>query len=375
MSGSQSSPLLPSTSSGLTSRDRPSPSSSSTDNSESRIKSSIAFKYVSLAVLVVQTTTLVLVLRYSRTASVEGPRYISSTAIVSSETLKIIICLLLILKDEGTLNDLWKVVKEEIIGSPWETIKLLIPATLYTIQNNLLFLALSKLDAATYQVTYQLKILCTALFSVYMLHKRLSTAQWVSLILLMTGVSLVQLPSETPKEVITYKESQDSSEEVTFGPLNNMATNESNSSDKIVGMLAVLISCVLSGFTGVYFEKLVKYTSQTLWVRSLQLAIFGAIFGMAAVGITDFHEVTTNGFFQGYNYITVTVVVLQAIGGMVVALVMKYADNILKGFATSISIVLSTVLSYYLLADFTPNVSFFAGATIVIVATFVYSLR
>ena len=60
-----------------------------------------AFKYVSLAVLVVQTTTLVLVLRYSRTADTTGPRYLSSTAIVSSETLKILVCLLLVLKDEG----------------------------------------------------------------------------------------------------------------------------------------------------------------------------------------------------------------------------------------------------------------------------------
>lgn len=360
--------LLPSTS-------RSRSSSPSTASTSSRNKSSEAFKYVSLAVLVVQTTTLVLVLRYSRTAAVEGPRYLSSTAIVSSETLKMIICILLILRDEGTLSDLKNVIMEEIFGSPWETIKLLLPATLYTIQNNLLFIALSKLDAATYQVTYQLKILCTALFSVYMMHRRLSSAQWISLIMLMTGVSLVQMPGESklaaPKQLIA--DSHDSSEEVTTLPSLQQLSN--STSDKLIGTAAVLISCLLSGFTGVYFEKLVKCTSQTLWVRSLQLSIFGVIFGLAAVGITDFNEVATNGFFQGYNSTTVIVVVLQAVGGMIVALVMKYADNILKGFATSISIVVSTILSYYLLADFSPNVSFFAGATFVIVATFVYSIK
>ena len=36
-------------------------------------------------------------------------------------------------------------------------------------------------------------------------------------------------------------------------------------------------------------------------------------------------------------------------------MVMKYADNILKGFATSISIVLSSVVSYLVLNDFTPT--------------------
>lgn len=71
--------------------------------------------------------------------------------------------------------------------------KLLIPAGLYTLQNNLLFVALSNLDAATYQVTYQLKILTTALFSVLMLGKKLDSIKWVSLVILMLGVSLVQV--------------------------------------------------------------------------------------------------------------------------------------------------------------------------------------
>jgi UDP-sugar transporter A1/2/3 len=61
------------------------------------------------------------------------------------------------------------------------------------LQNNLLFIALSNLDAATYQVTYQLKILTTALFSVLMLGKKLDSIKWVSLIILMAGVSFVQV--------------------------------------------------------------------------------------------------------------------------------------------------------------------------------------
>lgn len=35
--------------------------------------------------------------------------------------------------------------------------------------------------------------------------------------------------------------------------------------------------------------------------------------------------------FQGYNEITVCVIALHAFGGLVVAFVMKHADNILKG--------------------------------------------
>ena len=85
----------------------------------------------------------------------------------------------------------------EIVQKPTETLKLLIPSGLYTLQNNLLFIALSNLDAATYQVTYQLKILTTAVFSVIMLGKKLDMYKWVSLVILTIGVSFVQ--------VINYK--------------------------------------------------------------------------------------------------------------------------------------------------------------------------
>jgi UDP-sugar transporter A1/2/3 len=70
---------------------------------------------------------------------------------------------------------------------------------------------------------------------------------------------------------------------------------------------------------------------------------------------TDFTKVTEDGFFQGYNTIVWIVIALQALGGLVIAAVIKYADNILKGFATSLSIILSSVVSYYLLDDFLPS--------------------
>lgn len=47
------------------------------------------------------------------------------------------------------------------------------------------------------QVTYQLKILTTALFSVSMLGRRLGLYQWLSLLFLMAGVTLVQVPANT----------------------------------------------------------------------------------------------------------------------------------------------------------------------------------
>ena len=80
---------------------------------------------------------------------------------------------------------------DEIYNKPYETTKLAIPSGLYAIQNNLLFIALSHLNAATYQVSYQLKILTTALCSVFMLGKRIEKHQWFSLCMLAIGVAFV----------------------------------------------------------------------------------------------------------------------------------------------------------------------------------------
>lgn len=80
---------------------------------------------------------------------------------------------------------------DEIYGKPYETAKLAIPSGLYAIQNNLLFVALSFLNAATYQVSYQLKILTTALCSVFMLGKKIQQHQWFSLCMLALGVAFV----------------------------------------------------------------------------------------------------------------------------------------------------------------------------------------
>ena len=64
----------------------------------------------------------------------------------------------------------------------------------------------------------------------------------------------------------------------------------------------------------------------------------------------------------------------QAVGGLTVAAVIKYADNIMKGFATAISIVVSSLSSYLLLNDFNPTALFLIGAGMVMVATVMYSL-
>ena len=58
-------------------------------------------KYISLISLILQTTCVVLLLRYSRTKQIEP--YVSSTAIVASEFIKGIICVILVWFENGII--------------------------------------------------------------------------------------------------------------------------------------------------------------------------------------------------------------------------------------------------------------------------------
>ena len=63
---------------------------------------------------------------------------------------------------------------------------------------------------------------------------------------------------------------------------------------------------------------------------------------------------------HGYTMLTVAVVLVGALGGMVTAVVIKYADNILKGFATSIAIIISCIVSI-IFFDFVLTLKFVMG--------------
>lgn len=110
-------------------------------------------KYLSLMVLIIQNTALVLVMRYSRTVTVNGEKYLASTAVVLAELLKLSVCTVMVF--QGVDWDISKgltTLYVEIIQKKGETLKVSVPSVLYTIQNNLLYIALTYLDAATFQV-------------------------------------------------------------------------------------------------------------------------------------------------------------------------------------------------------------------------------
>jgi len=300
------------------------------------------FKWFVLVFLVVQNSAASLLMRYSR--SEVGASWNPQTGVVMQEVIKALACVVLMLKD-GSL--------QTAFADRTEAMKTAIPAICYLIQNNLQYVAVGYLDASTYAVLYQLKILTTALLSVLIMRKHLACIQWVSLALLTIGVAAV---------VVSQMESKDAAE------------GEDKATTSILpGLAAVLTACLMSGLAGVYFEKLLKGSTVSLWTRNLQLALYSIVIGL--VGLygenSSRAEEQRTDFFHGYTMAVWLSILNNAFGGLLVAVVIKYADVILKNFSASLSIILTAAISTM---AFNTNVNslFAIGACLVIYAMFLY---
>lgn len=324
--------------------------------SSTKIDFNYMMKYISLFLLIAQMVGLVLMLRVSRKSQGDD-LYLASTAVFLMEVMKFIICLSVIfMQCNYNTSKFISELSTHIYHSPYEILKLSVPSFLYTVQNNLLYLALTNLDAATYQVCYQLKILTTAMFSAIMLKKHFSNFKWLSLLVLTIGVAIVQSSGSKTND--------------------NKDDNDSANKNRLVGFIAVLCAACTSGFSGVYFEKILKSSAKTsLWIRNIQMGLPSIIIAYLTVILHDYSTIKSKGFFVGYNFLVWMVIIVQAVGGLIVAVVVKYADNVLKGFATSFSIIISVFVSALFFKDdsFHPNLKFFLGTGLVLFSSYMYS--
>nr|CCA25241.1 UDPgalactose transporter putative [Albugo laibachii Nc14] len=323
-------------------------------------------KYTSLCVLCLQNSLLAVIMRLSRASG--HPQYNTHTAVLMGEVLKVSISAILIVcvrfrktcRSQRCILERCDSSKPE--SSPFTTIfdckemiRISIPALMYVVQNNLQYVAISNLDAAVFQVLYQLKILSTAIFSVAIMGKSILPVQWISIIVLMLGVALVQ-----------FDESNESLHKNAF-------ENVSKEQSTLTGLIAVVCACICSGFAGVYFEKILKHIDSkgTIWERNVQMGIVSILLASLGLFWQDREFLREFGFFYGYRLVVWGAITISAAGGLLTAIVVKYADNILKAFATSIATVLSVLMSI-LLFNKIPTAQFALGTLLVNLSVFAY---
>ena len=134
----------------------------------------------------------------------------------------------------------------------------------------------------------------------------------------MIGVALIHI---TPKEIsMGQNQTRDEISSLTL---------TADSLQDVTGLAAVFCACLISGFVGVFFEKLLKESAQQSVVirydiilthyqlmqqqnyRNLQLGLFSIVLSFLSLfySLTDISE---KGIFYGYSYSTLILLALQS---------------------------------------------------------------
>ncbi|KAK0564821.1 hypothetical protein OC844_001532 [Tilletia horrida] len=406
-----------------------------------------------LVSLSVQNAALAIVMHHSRVSVPPEQRFHTATAVLLVELLKgaISLAVAFFSLPPSAARSRWATLFSQI-GSQ-DCLKLGVPAALYVLQQRLQYTAAANLDPTTFTVSYQMKILSTALFSLLLLRTRIHFVQWVALVGLALGVASVQTQSLEARQAINTLEQTMQHAKTSAGGEGGAGAAESfflaeyqsrllsglatpfkqrdqppSAADRpyhavmnpFVGFLAVGAACMTSGFAGVYFEMLLKGRSlgkrsralrasalplstpskkersdalhaaggqqrPSLWIRNVQLSLLSlppALFPVVYNMLKPNSPTHTPTFAHITTPAALLTIAMQVLGGLLTALVIKHADNILKGFAVACSVLLSFAWSLLVLgsppgADGTGGVRFngwfVLGSALTIGSTFLYN--
>ena len=145
-----------------------------------------------------------------------------------------------------------------------------------------------------------------------------------------------------------------------------MLAAATRAADYAVGVAAVSLEAALSGFSNVYFERVLKSTSLTLWERNVQLAGYSLL-----IYVPMALSVHAN-LLHGWSALTWLTAFLGALGGILIGLVINYMDSISKNLALSVAIVLTACLDHVCF-DGPMNLPIISSAAIVIISIASYS--
>ena len=359
-------------SSGATSSTATTVSSTTGTSTNSTVSSGISqMGYIVLFLLAIQNCSKNLLMRY---VMKDAPKFFTSTAVLCCECMKFTLSVFYItMIQKKSFRSIYIYLKYDMRN----TLLLAVPATAYNFQMKLEYVALTNLNAAIFSVLVQTKLLCTAIMAYVVLRKQLKYIQIISLVLLTVGVMLCNLSGSSSSS-------------------NTSSSTMMMDSTTLTGVMATLGIAMSSGFASVYTEKVIKAnrsvatttTTTNSMANSNHTSFDRSEYGLAytqvqlafmsicTIGLyalwQDLDKILEYGLFYQFSFAAWFSVLNSAIGGLIVASVLKYADSVLKGYATAMSVILTGILSM-ILFNTSLSIIYFLGIVNVVTAVLLYN--
>ncbi|EQC41229.1 hypothetical protein SDRG_01204 [Saprolegnia diclina VS20] len=281
--------------------------------------------------------------------------YVALTVTFLVEALKLASCIAVLVASPPT-SRLWLGWKEAMYFAA--------PALLYTIDNNLAFVILRFIDPATLSILWNLKILTTAALFRFVLGHKLGKLQVIALMLLVLGVITSQSNHAVHRGV----------QRVVNGTTSMAAVELDERTKFMLGIALVALGCTISSFAGILSEyALKKHPATPFFVQNGYMYSFGLLFNSIGLLASAQTTIAANGFFDGYNSWTWSVVFIQALAGLMMGFIFKYLDNIVCVYTHVVAMLLTMLVSILFFA-FELTLEFACGFGVCAISMYLYHM-
>jgi len=203
-----------------------------------------------------------------------------------------------------------------------------LPGVAYQILNNLNFVTLQYVDAPTFQILGNTKIVATGIAGVLLLNRHMSRGKWLALVLLTLGAATTQIPTGEACRATHFFEG------------------------KLTGYLSALVCVFLSATMGVFTELYMKGNVASIHFQNMQLYFFGILANaLALLYRGEIGPAAQTPLFHGFNFWAAVTVVTNGGCGLAVAFLLKFADSIAKTYATALAIPCTSLAAALFLGD------------------------
>lgn len=273
-------------------------------------------------------------------------RICKSSVVLAQEALKFMIASVVYFAGtdkEHRRNDLddWSIQKWLVLAG--------VPAALYVVQNMASLLAYQNLEALTFNVLNQTKILSAAVCCYLVMGKKQSRMQSLSLILLLASALVIEkIVSVSSILSLTSGGGLFSSATSAIAALRSFEVGRRVTH----GVLPVLLASFISGLAGALTQKILQGATtnaadkqkkpRNTYLFSMEMNAASAIFLLASLLVSaDGKRIAESGLFHQFTTGTWIPIVTNSIGGILVGLVTKHAGTVRKGFALIFGILIS----------------------------------
>lgn len=242
------------------------------------------------------------------------------------------------------------------------SLRFLLPSVLYAINNNIYYAGLTLVPPPIWLILCSIRTVVTASIYKFVLRRQLTTFQFFGAFLIVISIGV----AKTPDILQIWKPENSNLPANATSTESTSNTTSVNAIPLTAILLAIVASCNSVG-AAVYTEQLFKsgskgesFLDQQFWLYFYGILVASGLHLMNTPGYAAQSLIKdVQGLEEKILVLLIIAVLFTSLGGVVVASILKYLDNIVKEYTGSTANILTAVVSSFLFPDkfeFTPYI-------------------